>query len=272
MQTQLWWVGVDGSVWDLLSGAEGMTALDGLKGLKLPTFKDLSTVSARQEGQTHRGTRWDPRMVVFKYLVQDVVGDGVYQGDWRVLDRAVEASMSTEDVAWLMIVSDSGYRTLKVRMAGGPTELTLSDPARIGSQTYSVDLVADQPWYEGFQQVKAFTGLAALASASIGNPGTREVWPIFTVAGPGTYTLGCDPARLTTLPPLVTGQVAVYDTDPGNPTLVDGTGVSLWPQLTLPPRRAPLPKGSARPLYLSYTGAGTPEVDVSFVPRFGGPW
>lgn len=273
MQTQLWWVGVDGSSWNLLTGGQGMSALDGLKGLKLPTFKDLSSVSARQDGQVHRGTRWDPRMVVLPYLVSDVNGEDRVQGDWRALDRAVEQSMSTEAVAWLTVISDiGGYRTLKVRMAGPPTEQIMHDPGRQGGQQYSADFVADVPWYQGIPIAASFVGAGALGTASVGNPGDRDTPPIFTVYGPGSYTLGCDPARLTTIPTLSSGQTAVYDTNPSRPTLVDGTGANLWPQLTSRPLRAALPPGPSRPLYLTYTGSGTPQVDVSFTPRFAGPW
>lgn len=269
MQTQLWWVGVDGSVWNLLTGEQGMTTLEGLKGLKLPTFKDLSSVSARQDGQVHRGTRWDPRMVVLPYLV----GDDRVQGDWRALDRAVEESMSTEAVAWLTVVSDiGGYRTLRVRVAGPPTEMVTADPAGEGIQTYSVDLVADMPWYEGISVKASFTGAGALGTASVGNPGDRETWPVFTMYGPGYYAVGCSPTRYTNVPLLAAGQIAVYDTNPARPTLVDGNGVSLWTQFTSRPLRAALPPGPSRPLYLSYTGSGTPQVDVTFTPRFAGPW
>jgi len=272
MQTQLWWVGVDGSSWNLLTGEQGMSALDGLKGLKLPTFKDLSSVSARQDGQVHRGTRWDPRTVVLPYLVSDVMGDDRTQGDWRALDRAVEQSMSTEDVAWLTVISDiGGYRTLKVRLAGPPTEQIMHDPGRHGGQSYSVDVVADMPWYQGIPIKASFTGLGALGTASVGNPGDRDTWPVFTVYGPGSYTIGCDPARLTTIL-VAPGQSAVYDTNPQRPTLIDNYGTNLWPYLTSRPLRSALPPGPSRPLYLTYTGSVTPQVDVSFTPRYAGPW
>jgi len=276
MQTQLWWVGVDGSVWDLLTGEQGMLAQQGVKGLKLPTFKNLASVSARQDGQVHRGTRWDPRTVVLPYFVGDVGGvstQGFVQGDWRALDRAVEQSMSTENVSWLTVISDiGGYRTLQVRMMGAPTELDTVDPGGQGAQHYSADFIADMPWYLGMPIAVSFTGAGALGTASVSNPGDQQCWPVFTVYGPGQYILGCDPTRLTIIPTLTSGQTAVYDTNPSRPTLVDGNGANLWPQLTSRPLRAALPSGTSRPLYLYYNGAGTPQVDVALTPRFAGPW
>jgi len=280
MDTQLWWVGVDGSSWDLLTGAQGMLAQQGLKGLKLPTFKNLASLSARQDGQVHRGTRWDPRTVVLPYFVGDVGGvstQGLVQGDWRALDRAVEQSMSTEAVAWLTVISDiGGYRTLQVRMMSPPTELETVDPGGQGAQHYSADFIADMPWYQGMSIKASFAGLGALGTASVGNPGDRDTPPVFTVYGPGQYTLGCDPARLTTIPYIPNGDVATYDTNPERPTLVHGAGTNLWPQLTSRPLRSALPPGPSRPLYLSYVdtyGEGRPpQVDVNFTPRYAGPW
>jgi len=272
MQTQLWWVGVDGSSWNLLTGEQGLLAQQGLKGLKLPTFKDLSSVSARQDGQVHRGTRWDPRTVVLPYFVGDVLGTYRTDGDWRALDRAVEQSMSTENVSWLTVISDiGGYRTLQVRMMGPPTELESVDPGGQGAQRYSADFIADMPWYQGIPIKASFTGAGALGTASVGNPGDRDTWPVFTVYGPGSYTIGCDPARLTTIL-VAPGQSAVYDTNPQRPTLIDNYGTNLWTYLTSRPLRAALPPGPSRPLYLTYTGAATPQVDVAFTPRFAGPW
>jgi len=277
MQTQLWWVGVDGSAWNLLTGEQGMLAQQGVKGLKLPTFKNLASVSARQDGQVHRGTRWDPRTVVLPYFVGDVGGvstQGFVQGDWRALDRAVEQSMSTEAVAWLTVVSDvGGYRTLQVRLAGAPTELDTVDPGGQGAQHYSADFIADMPWYQGIPIKASFSGAGALGTASVGNPGDRDTWPVFTVYGPGSYTIGCDPARLTTIL-VAPSQSAVYDTDPQRPTLIDNYGTNLWPYLTSRPLRSALPPGPSRPLYLyyNYNGTATPQVDVSFTPRYAGPW
>jgi hypothetical protein len=288
------WLGVDGSVWDLYSGVDGVSLADGLSGLHLPTWTQQVATSARVAGRAYKGTVYGPRTAVLNLNVGDIWGGSPRVGRaWRDLDAAWWRSLSPEVPGRLLVSSDSGgFRFLDCRLDAAPDPAYQKDPGLLGLGTYAATLVSDAAFWKGLDVQKTFTfdvqpvnyysGVAgtggsvvyisrasSLASATISNPGDRPTYARWTFTGPGVVTFGID-GHTTTLPPLTAGQVLMIESDPQVSTVTDAAGTNLWPIVGLCDFTVPVPPGAAVPLDLRIEGGVymTSSIAVALTPLY----
>ena len=266
-------LGVDGSSWNLTTGEQGARLGPNLSGLESGTWTQQASQSARQAGRTWKGTTYDPRTVSLRVHVGDTDNrDEPRRGDaWRHLDSAFRAALSPEVQFWLVVISSSGYRWWGVRLEDFAPADVKRDPSLLGSQMYNMTLVADDPWARGFPVTAT---PAASAATSLLNAGDVTTWPVWRVTGPtsgsATVTVGSG-SNTTTLPPVSSGQVLVFDTDPAKRTILTAFGVSRRGELTAQDKRAPIPAGTSVPFTWTYTGT-LPSVTVSVPQRYRAAW
>jgi hypothetical protein len=147
---QVYWQGIDGSIWDLYKGTQGLMLAPGLSGLHLPVWKQQVSTSARVPGRRYLGTTYEPRTVILNLHVGDMFGTPRTDTTWRQLDDLVWKAFSAETPGLLYVISDTGgYRKLSCRMEQAPDPVHVLDPGLQGLATYSVTLVADNPWWLG---------------------------------------------------------------------------------------------------------------------------
>ena len=275
---EITWIGIDGSVWDLLRGAQGVWLAEGVRGLHLPDVTQVVQTSARVPGRQYLSTVYKPREVDLVLSVGDsslfpVAGAQA----WRTLDEAFWASTSAEVPGRLLVRSDTGgYRYLDCRLDAAPDPVYANDPGLQRFGQYAVTLVSDSPFWKGFDITKTFTydvqpqnyygggpstlgppfyiaASSSLSSATSPNPGDLPAFPRWTATGPGTHTFGLGP-HVTTLPPLVAGASVLINSDPFIDTVTDGAGNNFWPFVGSTDFSAPIPPGANVPLSLAISG------------------
>jgi hypothetical protein len=279
------WTGADGSTWDL-DGSGGVLLLqEGLVGLHMPAYDRFTSSSPARPGRRHRGSRAKERSVEWNLLVwNDQSSEG-----WRELDRAFWDSFHP-DIPGTWTVTDPRGRALSLqcRFVGPDAEAFAGDPSKRGWALYSVQMVADDPYWIGapieqsWRQAPpvAFFDLAGAppfqissgagtADAVMMNPGDVEAYPVWTVRDVMlSLSITVDGGELV-LPAVAKGQTLTVDTDPAVAlailTDVDGTrydvsgAVDPWD-----PR--PIPPGADVPLLLVADGFGT--ITARIVPRY----
>lgn len=281
MSIEIQWMGTDGSVWDLRRGPVRTTSA-GIKGLSMPDVQDQTKTTALRDGQRLTGWRLKPRDVWLPLRFKDEAAqdvEGVQRDFWR--------SMAIGESGTLTVTDSSGApRSLSLRFQDDGGLSYRIDPY-ILTDAIGVTMIADQPWWEGPEQVfdysladagvQTFFGNGAgatpfyiLASSGssaqlIANPGDQPAWPEVTLAGEFlSFRLGVDGRYVGG--PIVVGALdtLLVETDPLR-QLAFLNGVKVTRELT-EIDFAPIPKGASVPLSLDVTGTG--RVTVSIKPRY----
>jgi hypothetical protein len=288
------WLGADGSVWDLLHGTEGVWLAEGVKGFEKPDVTQVTQTATRVPGRQYLRTIYKPREVDLNLGIGDIGAGPQRTGrTWRDLKQQFLRSMSPEMPGRLLVQSDSGgVRYLDCRLDSAPDPLPATDPGLQGFLLQPVTLVSDSAFWSGLdvtrsflydvQPVNYYSGAAGvggsvvtisrasqLSSATVNNPGDHEVFPRWTLTGPGTPTFGVG-EQATTLPPLNAGDVIMVDTDPTRATVVNGLGQSVFRTVRARNFSVPLPSGLNVPLHLNINGGAymTSGITVAFTPLF----
>jgi hypothetical protein len=297
------WTGIDGSVWDLANGTNGVQLAQGVSGLHLPSFKQVTSQASRVPGQRYLGTTYNARDVLLPIYVGDASTTGTGAA-WMALDDAWWASMSPEDPGTLTVTTEAGSRSLSCRLAAAGDPSFLTDPSVAGIAQYALTLEADQPFWTGPDIVETYslpssdtsqnyyggtggTGFgppffisagSALAAATIDNPGDRPAYAKLLFTGPGqpTFTIG---GGDTTLPTLVAGQSISIDTNPTAASAVlDVTGggsSNFWPLMGAHDFWHPIPAntlGYAIPLSLLGGVYPNTTATVTVTPLYNRAW
>lgn len=115
------------------------------------------------------------------------------------------------------------------------------------------------------------SGATVFGATSIDNPGDADAWPVWTIAGPGTASLGnTTTGRSFSLSAaLGGGEVITVDTRPGHVSATDGVGADRWGDLVAAsPRDLWQLVPGMNALDLALTGATTASsIGLSFRPR-----
>ncbi len=279
-------VGVDGSVWDLSDWTSGVfLAADGVLGLmEAPAERYVSTSPAVA------GSRWRGGWVAER-PVSWRVHLWAQPGMWLDLQRAWWAALSRDATAtWRVHLPDGAWRALQVRLTTTGPHVFARDPVAAGWETYTVALVAEDPWWYGEPVPREWSdspgspffggpdgagsgppffisSSAYIGSATMTNPGDQDAWPVWTVTATGEVsqvTMAVGASRLRAVVDLDPGDVLVVDTDPRRQsTTVNGTrtrGVLVEHEF------APIPPGGSVALALTVVGEGT--VQAQIVPRW----
>ncbi len=279
------WIGWDGSVWDLHSGAQGVVLLkDGVTGLHMPRFDLYTSTTRAVPGHRRRGSRARARDVVWPVLVYGDTSAEWHQKDadfWHTIHPDKEGT-------WRITV---GFQTRELKLTANPDEdyTYPLDPYKNGWARYAVELQAAQPFWSGESISRRFefvdtetpppfippteappfeitrTRSASFAEASIPNPGDVAAYPIWTAVGPlDDIQLGVGSTLIDVPFNLTTGQVLRIDTDPRNETAtLDGADATV----TLGFQSfAAIEPGDEQPLSVLVTGTGS--VTCELVPLY----
>lgn len=291
------WTGIDGSVWDLLGGGQGVSLGYGLSGLHLPSFTQQVSKASRLPGQTYLGTVYNARDVILSITVQPTA-----TSTWTQVDDAWWASLSPEQTGTLTVTTEYGSRSLTCRLGAAGDPSLDRDPSVVGIGQYALTLEADQPFWSGPAVAQTFqlpttaqpyyggTGgggvgppffispASSLANATVSNTGDRPAYSVWQFTGPGVVTFTIS-GHSTTLPTLAAGQTVQVDTNPLTPSSVTdvshGGSVNFWPQMGAHDFWQPIPAYSTGyPVPISVSGgvAGQSSITVSLTPLFNRAW
>lgn len=279
------WTGWDGSVWEVSNPAGGVFfEADGVVGLGDGPADRFFSTSPAVAGSRFRGSRNLERPVVWQVGVFSDVSSQA----WIDLTRAFRNTLHRQRPGVWMVTQPSGEsRTLACRFTDSPDSLGV-DPVRLGWGSWTVNLVAEDPYWQGAPIRRTFAASepadffpegggppftisegSTLASATINNPGDVDAWPVWTVNGPTTaVSLGVGDASIGIPGDLDEGDVLVIDTDPRRQSAtLNGARVR---GVLSPHDFAPIPAGGMSDLTLTIVGDGS--VECVIVPRYERAW
>lgn len=288
-------VGSDGQAWDLTDPTSGVALLaQTFEGLHIEDIDAQTVSSARIAGQRRFGKSVKPRDVTFSVRVGDQEPPYRTGEAWRLLDSEFWQSIGVGRPCEL-IIND---RTLTVSLDGSTAKFD-KDPALRGKGVYTLEMVADWPYFAGQEVTFDFDLTPSIGTnvfgggpgtkapvfaigvpdatkgAAVSNNGDVDAWLRWTLVGPGTFKVGVSESIVTIPFVLSTGQTVEINTDPLKQTIVNkATGANLWPSMgTAPVRFAPVPPGNSRQISVNVQGAqaGT-MVRAAITPQFSRAW
>lgn len=267
------WTGWDGSVWSLSDEQFGTVMMPGVRGLNMPAITHYTSASPNVPGARWRGHTAEAREVFWPIQIYSDIGSV----DWLARDRAFWKTMRPEKTGtWTVIQPDGRSRSLRLRFQDDGTQTFDTDPAIVGWTNYGITLTAEEPYWAGPSETRAwqaggaaqfFPNLVispggALDTAQANNPGDVEVWPVWEIHGPVTNaTIGVNGRNITIPFEIEAGEVLTIDTSPRVQTAMLGA-VDRTEDLGVVDF-APLPPDQITPLSLSMTGTGTITVTVT---------
>jgi hypothetical protein len=290
------WTGIDGSVWDLTNGTQGVYTAKGYSGLHLPSFTQQVSKAARVPGQRYLGTVYEARSIPLPVIVRAAHGDA-----WRNLDASWWASLSPEATGTLTVTTSGGARSIPCRLGSAADAATDIHPGSQGIGQYALTLEADQPFWtgpdvtvnvpyadtgqnyyggsggSGFGPPFYISPMQGAADASISNPGDRPAYTRWLFTGPGSVTFTIA-GHQTVLPSLVAGQQVTIDTNPLTPNAVQdvtgGGSVNFWPSMQGHDFWVPVPAMQSVATPIRFVGAvtGQSSVQVSLTPLYNRAW
>jgi len=283
--------GVDGSVWNLMDLASPAHLLGGMGGLHLPPATNRWSTTARSSGRRWKDVVNDSRKFTMTVRVGDPAPPFRTGDDWRALDSLFWRALSTDVTASLVV---NGQRRLNFRLDDDNEHEFPKDPALLGKAVYPIACIADRPEWLGDTTTTTFTYAATSTTsyygasmgppftisapsfgrtATIANSGDLPTYPIWRIVGPSTSAVVGVGTSLITIPfALQAGQQVIIDTEAQ--TIVDGSGINLWPQMgSTPVPFAPVPPGGNVPISVGLdTGGATSLIQVTLTPRYRRAW
>ena len=279
------WHGVDGSVWDLADWRAGVYLQSGLVGMGHAGIDRWTQQSPALAGNLFGGTRVQELPVQWPLVIATRVS-----GEWKDLVRRWWASWST-DVAGTWEVIDSTGRSLSLDLRHNPQAgFSLDvDPGLYPWVPWTLDAVADSPYWRGETVTQSWgsggtpqpffdtaTGMLPLHimlasnfnSATLSNPGTVPVSPVFTVTGPlDAFTIKVGTQQFAG-PVVASGDSIRIDTSPTNPDAIKNGATSVVRQFTS--WGAPvIPPGQTVPIEITTAGSGTVAAELTPLYKIG---
>lgn len=299
---EMTWTSWDGTVWDLMSGRQGVALQKGVRGLNMPPVAHYSQTSAGIHGSRRTGWVAKDREIYWPTLIYKPTGDPT----WSELDSRFWRSMHPgRPGTWSVrgAAANSELRTLSCTYESDNGHAMGSVPSVRGWETYGIYLSAEKPFWLGPRIIgnwnpkspSSFFGNggppfyissgSSRDSATVTNPGDLDAWPEWTVIGPTpSTTIGLND-RLITVPfDIPEGKALRIDTDPLRQTVMFGDWVDNSDGGVL--RNAvdrfvdmgrieftPVPSGKDLPLRIEF-GASNPAAGVRMrlTPRYFRAW
>jgi hypothetical protein len=284
-------IGVDGSTWHLMDLASPAHLLGGMGGLHLPPATNRWAQTARGSGRRWKGSVLDARRFHMAVRVGDPYPPFRIGDEWRTLDGQFWDALSTDASATLVM---NGQRRLAFRLDDDNDFDFPKDPALLGKAAYTIGCIADRPEWTGAPVEASFNFAPTVGAnyygtgegppfvistpditrhATISNIGDLPAYPVWRIIGPATTAVVGVGDRLVTIPfALQAGQQVIIDTEAQ--TIVDGTGISLWPSMgSTPVDFAPVPPGGNVEITIGLEdGTSSSEIQVSLTPRYRRAW
>ena len=283
------WTGWNGTVFPLTGGRVGAVQLNtrGVVGLGSMGSDSYVRQTPALSGQRLTGFRERARDVFWPLTINGS------DNSWTVLQSQFWATMRPGKYGvWRVTAPDGSYRELTCRYVPAPSTFT-TDPAFLGIELTSADLVADDHWWNGPQVLSEFAPVgdvlpffattsdrvfnlmssSTVASATVSNPGNVDAWPTYTITGPvSEFSATISGGTVSSVTDVIAGAVLVIDTDPTvqiATLTVDGVDTNVTRDLVGVDWR-PVPKGGS--VALDVTLIGTGSLVVTFSPRFYRAW
>ncbi|MFP3579985.1 hypothetical protein SB659_10430 [Arthrobacter sp. SIMBA_036] len=295
-----------GVTWPLTTPASGVFLMPGVRGLGSISSERHSTSSPAVAGSRFEGVSVHDRGVFWPvHLFHDAGSEA-----WVELDRAFWQGMDPEDTGvWEILHPDGSRRSLRLRFQDDGDHTTTFDPVRYGWQTYGINLIAEQPFWEGDPVVRSWKNPvyapffepngphlfnigsgADVSTAAIDNPGDVESYARWFIDGETTdASVGVDGLVARVPFPVPAGKCLVIDSDPARIgaimyDVVPGApskpserviGVDMVNPVDRTPDLGeadfpPIPAGAMVALSLSLAGAG--EVEALLPTLYRRPW
>ncbi|MGN8245232.1 hypothetical protein ACTHAM_002351 [Cellulomonas soli] len=228
------WTGWDGTVWDLTGGESegtGLSLQSGVRGHDVPPkSRRFSSDSPALAGSRTRGFQVLDREVFWPLRVYS---DASSQA-WVEYDRAFWRTLQEDRPGvWTLIHPDGTRRTLRCAYAETDGSASDIDPSLVGWALYGINLVAEQPYWQGAPVVRRFAAAAAapfipegggppfaigeestLSTATITNPGDVPSWVTWWVTDTDSLTIGVDGRAVVVPFEVGPGRMLVIDTSP----------------------------------------------------------
>lgn len=278
---QFRWIGWDSSVWVLSRRETGTWLMPGVRGLGYPTPTRYTKRSPALHGSRYRGSIINERDVFWPLHIES--NDG--SASFVELDSGFWNTMRPDQTGVWEVVGPLGeVRRLRIRFVN-VEEGQDSDAVEAGWSNYGINLVAEQPFWEGVEitgdwgvgdPVEFFdTGSSSnlfnvsagsnVTTARVTNPGDVEAYPVWKITGPTTtVTVGLN-GKLIPVPfAIPSGQTLTIDTNPSALTAYMN-GVNKTSALSSA-NFSPVPAGADVPLAITMNGTG--RVYLSMVPRY----
>lgn len=280
------WVGTDGSTWDLVNGDVQLSNA-GIQGLGMPTATDQVKVTPGAHGQRFQSWKLNPREV-FLPLIFNADSNADVEG----IQRAFWHSMTIGEYGTLNVTDGNGYtRSLDLRFVDDGTLSYSLDPYsdRVPYKAFGVNMIADQPFWQGEQVSFSFslgTGGTAtffgngsnatpfyiVKSAGgedtyVTNLGDMPSWVTWEITAPMTsFSLGIGGHYVAGDIPLTTGQTLTIESDPLKQIAYKNDGTKVTRLLTSADFQSVPATGL--PVLLEIDVVGTGTVTASFRPQF----
>lgn len=274
------WTGWDGTVWDLTDPRGGVFLLaDGLEGIDDPVLEHHTHDSAVVHGFSYEGFNIPERKIFWPvYIYHD--GSSV---SWIHRHRAFMRSLRPGTVGtWTVELPTGERRSLKVRLKER-LRSSSNDPAFRGWATYGIEMMAEQPLWEGVTVIRQwdngaqvpFLGASGLGppfhvspyqtigNATVNNDGDLETFVKWTALGPTTSVqVGVGDGVAIANFSVPDGQKLVINTDPRNfEATLDG--VDVMPMIERFDTDMTLPPGENIQLSLAMTGTGSVQAEFT---------
>ena len=285
--TSFGWTGVDASVWDLGDGPVAFRP--GLMGLMDPESEFLGRSTPALDGRRVTGHRHLSRRVFWPLIIPGSSGM-----DWLTTRREFFASLSySVDGMFTVTAEDGSVRTIALHLGPQSDKGYDIDPALIPREDLDVEMVADDPWWNGPQVLSEFAPVgdvlpffatdtdrvfnlmssSTVATATVANPGDVDAWPTYTITGPvSSFSATISGGTVSSVTNVIAGAVLVIDTDPTvqiATLTVDSVASNVTRDLVGVDWR-PVPAGGS--VTLDVTLIGTGSLLVTFAPRFYRAW
>ena len=190
------WHGVDGSVWDLITGREGVFMARKPSGSFYDAkMKTLWTPSAF--GQKYQGKRVQRRDIIFTVVIgQD--GDTTAE-EWHDIESRWRLSWSYDKEGLLKVRTSDGTRTIALRKLEEPKsadslEFEGLDPHELMISTMVMTTTAELPYWQGENrrielEFDPDGGSSKSIDVEMWNEGDTEMWPFAVFSSPGDWTI-----------------------------------------------------------------------------------
>lgn len=295
-----------GVTWPLTNPAAGLFLLPGVRGLGSITTERHSTSSPAVAGSRHEGVSVLDRGVFWPLHIFHDQGSV----EWMERDRAFWRGMDPKSLGvWEVELPDGSSRRLNLRFRDDGDHTITYDPIRYGWQTYGINLVAEQPFWEGDPVVRSWknpeyqpffdpngpqiiniASSADVSKAKIDNDGDVESYARWFIDGETTTAAVGVGGLVVDVPFTVpAGKCLLIESDP------DRIGATMYTVLPGAPEKpsqrilgvhmvnpvdrsadlgeadfAPIPAGAQVPLSLSLAGTGVVEAMLPSLYRR--PW
>lgn len=266
------WTGSNGITWNLSAPELGIILGRGVRGLGMPTIAHQRDKSPARAGSYWRGYTTEERSI---FLPLRLFHDGstaefvdLWNAFWDGMDPATPGTLTVR--------GPGGVRTIRARYDKGGEEAYDMDPTFFGWAQFGLELVAEQPFWQGdtvsqdwvtLEPVDFFdpAGSApfyisegtSASSAVVTNPGHEPAYPVFTAYGPFTKLDIVYQGRRITVPfTLAAGRALVIDTRPETASVTDNNGVDRWSEMSAW-GFSPIAPGINQKITVTITGTGS---------------